>query len=161
MSGERPILLLDVDGVLNVYGVDECPAGFAEFELFPEDEEPVRLCLAHGEWIRQLGERFEVVWASGWGAHAPRLLGPILGVDDFSFVPMPEIPFDPAEKVPAIAAVVGDRPAAWLDDIVTPEARAWARDRAVPTLLVEVDYRTGLERHHVDEVISWCDRLDA
>lgn len=77
-----------------------------------------------------------------------------LGLEEFPFVPMPAIPFEPAAKVPAIAKVVGERPAAWLDDVITRQARAWARERRPPTLLVEVDHRRGLERRHVDELIA-------
>jgi hypothetical protein len=68
---------------------------------------------------------------------------------------MPAIPFEPAEKVPAIATFVGDRPVAWLDDVITRQARAWARVRKAPTLLVEVDHRRGLERCHVDRLLAW------
>lgn len=75
MHGQRPVLLVDVDGVLNVYGVVEvCPEGYAEFDLFLDDDEPVRLSLAHGDWLRELGEHFDLVWASGWGRDAQRVL---------------------------------------------------------------------------------------
>lgn len=158
-SSDRPVLLVDIDGVLNVYGVDGCPEGYDEFELFPDDDEPVRLCAAHGAWLRELGAHFDLVWASAWGVDAHRLLGPILGLERFPHVPMPAIPFEPARKVPAIASYVGGRPAAWLDDIVTSEARAWARGRSAPTLIVEVDPHAGLQRHHVDELIAWRSEL--
>ena len=151
----RPVLLVDIDGVLNVYGVEDCPEGYLEFELFPEDDEPARLCPAHGVWLRELGEQFDLAWASAWGVDAHRLLGPILGVHEFPFVPLPASPFPPAEKVPAIASFVGQRPAAWIDDVVTPQARAWARDRRTPTILVEVDHRIGLQRRQVDELLAW------
>ena len=36
-----PLLLMDVDGVLNPY--PDCPDGFIEYVLFPDDDEPVRL----------------------------------------------------------------------------------------------------------------------
>jgi hypothetical protein len=61
--------------------------------------------------------------------------------------------------VPAIASYVGGRPAAWLDDIVTPEARAWVRERSAPTLLVEVDPQQGLQRRHVEELVAWRSQL--
>lgn len=89
------------------------------------------------------------------------MLGPILGLDPLPCVPMPAIPFPPADKVPAIEAFVGERPAAWLDDVVTPEARAWAGGRTAPTILVEVDHRRGLERRHVDDLLVWSSRLRA
>jgi hypothetical protein len=153
------VLLVDIDGVLNVYGVEECPAGYSEVELFAGDDEPARLCALHGEWLRELGEQFDLAWASAWGADAHRLLGPILGVDEFPFVPMPAIPFPPTDKVPAIESFVGERSAAWLDDVVTPEARRWAHDRQAPTKLIEVDHRTGLERRHVDDLLAWSEQL--
>jgi hypothetical protein len=155
VGASRPILLIDIDGVLNVYGGDRCPEGYVEVELFPADAEPARLCLLHGDWLRELGEHFELAWASAWGVDANEVLGPILGLDPFPFVPMPDIPFSPAAKVPAIERFVGERPAAWVDDVVTAEARAWAGARQAATMLVEVDHRTGLERRHVDSLVAW------
>ena len=154
MSRDLPVLLVDVDGVLNVYGVSVCPDGYEELDLFP-GEEPVRLCRSHGDWLRELAEHFDLFWATGWGADAPRVLSPILRIDEFPAVPMPPTPFEPSEKVPAIARFVGDRAAAWLDDVVTPEAHAWAMERSTPTLLVDVDPRRGLDRSHVDALIAW------
>ncbi|MFG2087058.1 hypothetical protein [Spirillospora sp. NPDC048824] len=49
----RPLLLLDVDGVLNPFGSSRCPSGFAEHALFP-GEEPVRINPGHGTWITEL-----------------------------------------------------------------------------------------------------------
>lgn len=152
---ERPLLLVDIDGVLNPWAIDECPAGFSEYWLFPEDEEPVRLAAAHGEWLMELAKHFDVVWASAWGSQAHRLLGPILGLEEFPFVPMPDTPFQPRDKVPAVAMFVGDRPAAWVDDQMVPEAHAWARSRGEPTLLLEVDHRVGLGRGDVERLLAW------
>src|SRR5205814_8454453 len=102
MIKPRPLLLIDIDGVLNPWGLDACPEGFCEYTLFPEDDEPVRLSATHGLWIAELASRFDLVWASAWGFQAHELLGAILGIDEFPFVPMPPIPFPPDEKVPAI-----------------------------------------------------------
>jgi hypothetical protein len=148
------VLLLDVDGVLNPY--PDCPHGFDEHELFPEDDEPVRLASAHGEWLRQLAERFLLVWASSWGEEANRLLCPHFGLRELPVVPLPPAPFDPAAKVPAVDAFLGSRPAAWLDDIVTPEASLWASMRSQPTLLVEVEPSEGLTRPIVDRLVVWA-----
>jgi len=155
----QPLLLIDVDGVLNPWGVDECPAGFVEYALFPEDDEPVRLAAVHGEWLAELTAAFDLVWASAWGFQAHELLGPILGLDEFPFVPMPPIPFPPDEKVPAIAAYVGDRATAWIDDSLGDVARQWAAGRAAPTLLVHVDHAVGLARQHVDDLVTWARNL--
>jgi len=39
----RPLRFVDIDGVLNPYG-GACPDGFVERDLFPDDDEPVRVC---------------------------------------------------------------------------------------------------------------------
>lgn len=151
-----PVLLLDVDGVLNPYAAAGCPPDHAEHALFP-GEAPVRLCRAHGGWITGLGSRYELVWASAWGDEANRLLGPLLGLPRLPCVRFPPVPFAPELKVPAIAAHVGNRPAAWVDDLIPAAAYAWARSRATPTLLVEVDPAVGLTRATVDRLERWAD----
>jgi len=157
----RPLLLVGIDGVLNVYGIDTCPPGYAEYIIFPDDAEPARLAVMHGQWLRELAGKFELAWASGWGFQAHRYLRPILDLDEFAFVPMPAIPFLPRDKVPAIAAYVGDRPAAWIDDVVLPEAIEWAESRTAPTLFVRTDPAVGLERSHVDQLLDWARQLGA
>ena len=47
------MLLIDIDGVLNPSEIDECVAGFCEYRLFPENEQPVRLAATHGEIVGQ------------------------------------------------------------------------------------------------------------
>ena len=141
MVRARPLLLVDIDGVLNVYGVEACPDGYREYDLFPEDDDPTRLATVHGDWLTELGGVFDLVWASAWGIRANELIAPILRIRPLPFVPMPEIPFPARDKVPAIDAYVGDMPVAWLDDVVVDEAVAWASERTASTLLVEVDHR--------------------
>jgi hypothetical protein len=58
----KPLLLIDVDGVLNPY--PDCPQGYAEYRFFPGDVEPVRLSALHGEWLRELGPHFTMAWAT-------------------------------------------------------------------------------------------------
>lgn len=104
---------------------------------------------------RGAGEGFELAWASAWGYQAHAKLGEILNLSEFPYVPMPPLPFAPAEKVPAVAAYVGNRPIAWVDDVITREAVTWAESRSAPTLLVQTDPRLGLQRHHVDRLLTW------
>ena len=159
MIRARPLLLVDIDGVLNVYGVDACPDVYREYDLFPEDDDPTRLAKVHGDWLTELGGVFDLVWASAWGIRANELIAPIVRIRPLPFVPMPEIPFPARDKVPAIDAYVGDMPVAWLDDVVVDEAVAWASERTASTLLVEVDHRAGLQRGHVDELMTWAAQL--
>ena len=149
------LLLLDVDGVLNPYGA-ECPAGFTEHVLFPDEIDPVRVCLDHGAWIAELAGAYEVVWATGWGEEANRLLGPLLGIPRLPVLPFPQVPFSADLKVPAIDALAGDRPAAWIDDMLGPVAYDWADHRPAPTLLLPADPAIGLTRELVDHALAWA-----
>jgi hypothetical protein len=149
------MLLLDVDGVLNPYGQD-CPAGFVEHLVVPDEDVPVRLCAVHGEWIAELAGAYDVVWATAWGELANRLLAPLLGLPRFPVVPFPPVPFAPAAKVPAIDRLAGDRPAAWIDDLLGPEAYDWAAGRVAPTLLLAADPAVGLTRALVDRALDWA-----
>jgi hypothetical protein len=46
-TSSLPLLLLDVDGVLNPFAAPACPPGYTGHELFP-GEDLARLCPAHG-----------------------------------------------------------------------------------------------------------------
>ncbi|HEY3944872.1 MAG TPA: HAD domain-containing protein [Solirubrobacteraceae bacterium] len=156
MTQCHPLLLLDVDGVLNPFAARSCPPGYTEHNLFP-GEEPVRLCAAHGPWIKELAPRFELVWATAWGLDANRLLGPVLGLPDLPAIEFPPVPFDPREKLPAVMRHVGPRPLAWIDDALPPDAEAWASSRDTPTLLIDIDPAVGLTRAVVDQALQWAD----
>ncbi|WP_244876616.1 hypothetical protein [Winogradskya consettensis] len=151
----RPVMLLDLDGVLNPFGASTCPEGYVEHEFYP-GEGPLRYCPAHGEWISELATAGELRWATAWGDDANTLFAPMLGIEPLPFVPFPPLPFLPEQKVPAIAEVVQDRPAAWIDDNHTEAGRRWAAERAAPTLLVPIDSEVGWTRDDVEKVLAWA-----
>jgi hypothetical protein len=157
MTG-RPALFLDVDGVLNPYGCPTCPPGYVEHHLFP-DEEPVRVNPAHGPWITELLTRFDIAWATGWNENANLLLVPLLGIATLPVVAMPDIPFQPGDKVPRVDAFAGERPAVWIDDLHTDEARAWSTARRWPTELITIDPAVGLTREAVERALAWAAAL--
>jgi hypothetical protein len=152
-------VLLDLDGVLNPFASPDCPDGYLEREFFP-GEGPERYCIAHGAWIQELAAAAELWWATGWGQHANDLYLPLVGAQPLPVVDLPSVPFAPELKVPAIAAVVGDRPAAWVDDNHTEAGRRWADGRSASTLLVSIDPAVGWARSDVDRVLRWVGTLD-
>ena len=160
MTASLPLLLLDVDGVLNPFAAPACPPGYTEHDLFP-GEEPVRLCTAHGEWLQELGTRFQIVWATAWGAKANRLLAPLLRLPELPVIGFPPVPFHPRDKVPAIIRYAGHRPLVWIEDSQTPEAYAWAASRRAPTLLISTDPAEGLTRAAIDQALQWAENQTA
>lgn len=158
MSPSLPLFLLDVDGVLNPFAALSCPEGYTEHDLIPGGA-PVRLCTVHGAWLRELATRFEIVWATAWGAEANRLLSPLLELPSMPVIGFPPIPFHPAEKLAPIIRYAGDRPLAWVDDAIMPAAHAWAAQRGTPTLLIDIDPAEGLTRQVIDRAMRWAAEL--
>jgi hypothetical protein len=157
-----PILFLDVDGVISLFGfapgAERLPGplhwidGIAHF--IPEDV---------GERLVRLAESFELVWATGWEERANEHLPFILGLP---FQDLPFLTFDGRAmfgsahwKLDAIDAYASDRPAAWIDDNIDEECAAWAENRAAPTLLVHTDPAVGLIDEQVEELLGWADGL--
>jgi hypothetical protein len=93
------------------------------------------------------------------GRKANDLYLPLLGLNPLPVVRFPPAPFAPELKIPAIDAVVGDRPAAWIDDNHTAAGRRWAAERQAPTLLVSIDAAIGWTRVDVDRVLDWTEGL--
>jgi hypothetical protein len=144
----RPLLLLDVDGVLLVVRATLGEDDEADYEatLHPEA----------GAWLAELARSFDLAWATTWEDLANRTIGPALGLPT-----LPAVEFDmarhlPTPKLPSVIKWVGDRPCAWIDDDLQHDADTWAAGRSVPTLLVHADMTVGLERRHVDELLAWA-----
>ncbi|HZU72467.1 MAG TPA: HAD domain-containing protein [Acidimicrobiales bacterium] len=152
----RPLLFVDIDGVLNPYAAPSCPEGYVERVLFP-DEEPVRLCVRHREWLIALAEVYDLVWATAWNEADRTVLTSILALPAFAgAIELPNGPFDPREKVPAVERLAGNRPLAWVDDMLGPEAWTWSSERSEPTLLLPVDPAVGLTEDDVKSLLDWA-----
>jgi HAD domain in Swiss Army Knife RNA repair proteins len=134
----KPVLYLDVDGVLN------------------------------SEWLAELGEHYELVWASTWEEHANTHIGPLLGLPELPYVALsayryrPDDPRLPVMQLPRmrkwapILRHADGRRFAWLDDVIPFRARrqAWPH-RGIR--LIRVPPADGLRRRHVDELLAWRD----
>jgi hypothetical protein len=158
----KPILFVDVDGVISLFGfapgAGELPGPLHWIDgvahCIPEDV---------GARLVTLAERFELVWATGWEERANEHLPYLLKLP---FGDLPSLSFDGRAvfgtahwKVDAIDEYAGRRPAAWIDDNLNEECRAWAQRRSAPTLLVETSPSAGLTDEHVSELLRWADRV--
>lgn len=155
----RPLLLLDIDGVIALLGtgteptVDLVAAGL-----------PVTVSVNARERVSRLADVFQIVWASSWMRDGAESLAPLLGLPD----DLPYIRFDPGAdnpygsyKLEAVNRFVRDRPAAWVDDELGEDMVAWAEHRVSPTLLVSTDPRYGLLDDDVDDLLDFASKQTA
>jgi hypothetical protein len=149
----KPLLLLDVDGVFIPYAATEPPVGFRRYTLLGE---PAWLAPHHGDWLRPLGDRFQLTWATGWEHDANRLIAPILGLPALPVIEFPRDASGRFAKLPTLTQAVGERPLAWVDDELTPAAHDWASRRQRPTLLLDADPAIGLTEEHVAALAAFA-----
>jgi hypothetical protein len=154
----RPILLVDVDGVLNPWLAEDCPPGFGEYSFFPGER--VLLSPGHGTLLLSLAQAYELVWATAWEHRANRLICPVLSLPE---LPVIEFPLSGRDlffrKLPAVIEAVGNRPCAWIDDEHRPDHYTWAEERGAPTLIVDIDPAEGLTSDVVMRLAEWAAAL--
>jgi hypothetical protein len=158
----RPILFVDVDGVISVFGFSP-DAGNLPGPFHWIDGVAHCIPLDVGDRILRLSRRFELVWATGWEEKANEYLPHILEL------PTGNLPcllfqgqavFGSAHwKLEAISEYAADRPAAWIDDNIDDACRHWAVDREAPTLLVETESAVGITDDHVETLLAWADKV--
>jgi hypothetical protein len=154
-KNEKPLLLLDIDGVLSRFGFasDSRPEG-----VWLNVDGIVHLISATAaEHLQRLRAAYEVVWCSGWEEKANEHLVTALGLG----APLPFLTFPRTEdgrhwKLAAIEAHALDRPLAWVDDAHDDGCRTWAAARRAPTLLVATQPPVGLTELDVAELERWA-----
>ncbi|MFI6163079.1 HAD domain-containing protein [Micromonospora haikouensis] len=167
------MVAIDVDGVLN----PDRPAtarqlGYQSHKYDGPDPagQPVSgtvwLHPDHGTWLRELAQRADLLWCTSWEGIASTWIAPRLGLpDDLPWIDLGHgggIRFGRQIKLAPLYRAVGARPVAVLDDEFggrDPDEAAERTATGNQTLLVPVDAVTGLQRHHVDLVHRWLDRL--
>jgi hypothetical protein len=155
----RPLLAVDIDGVISLFGFEERPA-HTQVQLV--DGVPHCISLVCGDRLLRLSETFELVWASGWEDKANFYLPELLGMPELPHVSFNVVPRsgDAHWKLAALEAYAGERPLAWIDDNFDASCYEWAEQREAPTLLVPTEPHLGLEEGQVDALNAWATSLD-
>jgi len=160
----RPIVLLDVDGVISLFGFDHRHPPLGRYVLV--DGHLHFLSETAAALIAELAQRFELVWCTGWEDRADTHLPAALGVP----AGLAHLRFDAGGwaaqatsivarhwKLDAIDAFAGpDRPLAWIDDSHDESCERWAAQRAGPTLLVTTEPSVGMTTAHVEQLHTWA-----
>ncbi|GAA3152904.1 HAD domain-containing protein [Planomonospora alba] len=158
---EPPLILLDVDGVLN-------PARRSSPRLRRHtcvlDGEPQRVLLdrRHGAKLLALARETgaELVWATRWEEQANTEIGPRVGLPDLPVVAVagaPSLLTGENVKTRPVAAYARRRPFVWFDDHLTAADEDYLRGHPEvgDFLLVGVDPRTGLTDGQLARARSW------
>lgn len=185
---QKPLLLMDIDGVLNAFGAWErtgqrkdrhgqwVPTYRAPAHLRASAASGYQLLLnpSHPEWVEDLTVEFEPMWATMWQSRAWEF-GEVAGFGvDWDWIDFQA--HRPTEVVgrmtglgvgtykhPGIVATLGDRPGVWVDDDMTPFQHDWAARRTeagIPTLFIQPKAFKGMTREHVDQILSFAESLD-
>ena len=154
---DRPVLAVDVDGVISLFGF-EGPPEQAPCRFHLIDGMAHCISMETGERLRRLAPHYELVWATGWEDRANDYLPHLLGLD-----PLPVLRFGPSArfgsahwKLQPIGEYARGRRLAWIDDSLDESCHEWARLRPEPTLLVPTLSHEGLVDSQVEALIAWA-----
>jgi hypothetical protein len=164
MEPSRPLILVDVDGVLNP-ARSHAP-GYRAHWVFPAGVVH-RLLLnpSHGRMLTELARAAdaELVWASYWRGRANTWVAPRVGLPSLRFVPIPPRWRSRTRSSPGnwkachVAAWVGQRPFVWFEDDRDALSRIAGQPDLGRHLMVWVDPVIGLTDSHVGQARRWLE----
>ena len=145
-DSERPIILLDVDGVLNPTMVGGEAAISSE----------------RADLVLKLARAGELVWVTSWPADVTSQLARAIGLEG-QMRRVPLVGTSDGASTPKLRSIARwvERstlpltPVVWIDDWLRSDARAWAAGQERSWLLVQPDPATGLTRVHVEAIAEF------
>jgi hypothetical protein len=152
---EKPLLLLDIDGALSPY-IEPGEAG-ADNLWWVTGLEGVAPQLP--DWLANLSQHYEIVWATSWEDEANVLFGPRLGLEQLPVIHFTRGTNDENAKLSNVLEYVGSRPFAWVDDDLYDAAYDAAQRHVSPTLLIRTKRLVGLTPEHVKELLAFASSL--
>ncbi len=159
MSSGKPILAVDIDGVISLFGFEATPN---ECRLEMVDGVMHCISLPTGGRLRRLAEHYDLIWASGWEDKANFYLPRMLGLPE-----LPHLTFDGAARFGSAHWKLGPldeygrgRALAWIDDNFDESCYRWAQDRPEPTLLVPTEAARGLGEVETEALAGWARGLE-
>ncbi len=154
---ERPILAVDVDGVISLFGF-EGPVEHAPCRFQLIDGMAHCISAEVGERLQRLTPYYDLVWATGWEDRANDYLLHLLGLQRLPVIHFGnDAKFGTAHwKLGPLSNYAGGRRLAWIDDSFDDSCHQWANDRAEPTLLVPTVSTEGLQDSDVETLIRWA-----
>jgi Swiss Army Knife RNA repair-like protein len=155
-DGGRPLVLIDVDGVLRHRTYHE---GWTSREVWADGEQyRIFLNPAHGKWLRDLADETgaELAWASTWQDWANVYIGPVLGLPALPVAPAPR-----GHKVRNVIPWTKGRPFVWFDDDTGVIVKAGMLADSQPHKMIWVPEKTGLTLEHIAGARTWLARFAA
>lgn len=146
----RPVLLLDIDGVLNPYLADKVPQDYTR-QLLTVRSVPYVVLLnpSHGKSLLSLG--YDIIWATMWEDHANQLISPLVGLPSLPVIHFPNSYVISDYRLHLKTEIILNymnninRPYIWVDDEVSAYDRKFLQLKSlVPCDTLRIDPAVGL-----------------
>lgn len=172
MTANKPIIFLDIDGVLNPFSEPRFlkPLGFSQHNVLSlETGRKYKMWLnpLHGEWLKSLNA--DLVWATTWDHDAYRI-GSRIGLSELPIALTEMFILEEGDsrfsgscgtfrlKSRAISDYAGERPFIWIDDDHENHDRGYLNNNHFGrNRLLKIDCSHGLQPYHISLCRAWLE----
>ncbi len=162
VGDSRPVLYLDVDGVLNIVGgAGEWP-DFAPHRVTLRPGATYTLLLSSLMGAALAALPVEIRWATTWAEIANEKLSSLIGLPaDLAVVCRPAVSNSPFKYQAVRTQVESERrPFVWIDDeAINRIADHWLAACEVPHLVIKPNPFNGITPGHIEQIRAWLGTL--